>query len=57
MGVGGSIDLITGFRSPAPEIFQRLGIEWLYRLAKNPKRHYKRMKKVIRFLRLCLKSR
>ena len=50
MGVGGSIDLITGFRQPAPAFFQRFGGEWLYRLYKNPSRHWKRMKKVINFL-------
>lgn len=50
MGVGGSIDLITGFRQPAPVFFQRFGGEWLYRLYKNPSRHWKRMKKVMGFL-------
>jgi len=25
LGVGGSIDLITGFRTPAPRLFQRFG--------------------------------
>ncbi|MBP7806849.1 WecB/TagA/CpsF family glycosyltransferase, partial [Candidatus Gracilibacteria bacterium] len=50
MGIGGSIDLITGFRQPAPAFFQRFGGEWLYRLYKNPSRHWKRMKKVMSFL-------
>ena len=50
MGIGGSIDLITGFRQPAPTFFQRFGGEWLYRLYKNPSRHWKRMKKVLAFL-------
>jgi N-acetylglucosaminyldiphosphoundecaprenol N-acetyl-beta-D-mannosaminyltransferase len=50
IGVGGSIDLLTGFRAPAPKFFQRFGGEWLYRLIKNPARHWKRMKKVITFL-------
>lgn len=48
--VGGSIDLLTGFRSPAPWFFRRFGGEWLYRLYKQPKKHYKRMKKVAAFL-------
>jgi N-acetylglucosaminyldiphosphoundecaprenol N-acetyl-beta-D-mannosaminyltransferase len=51
IGVGGSIDLMTGFRQPAPEFFQRFGGEWLYRLYKNPSRHWKRMKKVMILLR------
>ncbi len=50
MGVGGSIDLLTGFRQPAPDFFKRFGGEWLYRLYKNPSRHWKRMKKVITYL-------
>jgi N-acetylglucosaminyldiphosphoundecaprenol N-acetyl-beta-D-mannosaminyltransferase len=50
LGVWGSIDLITGFRAPAPVFFQRFGGEWLYRLYKHPKRHLVRMKKVIKFL-------
>lgn len=50
IGIGGSIDLITGFRQPAPVFFQRFGGEWLYRLLKNPKRHSQRMKKVIAYL-------
>jgi exopolysaccharide biosynthesis WecB/TagA/CpsF family protein len=56
MGVGGSIDMITGFRSPAPVFFQRFGGEWLYRLYKNPSRHLKRMKRVLAFLNNCLQK-
>lgn len=50
IGVGGSIDLLTGFRQPAPAFFQRFGGEWLYRLYKNPTRHGQRVEKVILFL-------
>ncbi len=50
IGVGGSIDLLTWFRQPAPELLKRFGGEWLYRLYKNPSRHWKRMKKVIVYL-------
>lgn len=56
LGVGGSIDIITGFRNPAPLFFQRFGGEWLYRLYKNPSRHIKRMKKVLSFLNDCLQK-
>ena len=56
IGVGGSIDLLTGFRQPAPAFFQRLGGEWFYRLMKNPRKHTKRMKKVILFLLSCFKK-
>lgn len=37
-GLGGSLDVFAGVVERAPEGFQRLGLEWLYRLAKEPKR-------------------
>lgn len=55
--VGSSIDLITGFRTPAPMFFRRFGWEWLYRLYKNPKKHMKRMGNVWQFLKLCLREK
>lgn len=56
IGIWSSIDLLTGFRRPAPPFFRRFGWEWLYRLYKNPKKHSKRMIRVFRFLELCLHS-
>lgn len=53
VGVGSSIDLLTGFRTPAPLFFRRFGIEWLYRLYRNPKKHIRRMKNVLYFLKKC----
>lgn len=38
MGVGGSLDVYAGNVKRAPVIFQRLGLEWLYRLLKEPAR-------------------
>jgi N-acetylglucosaminyldiphosphoundecaprenol N-acetyl-beta-D-mannosaminyltransferase len=35
-GVGGSFDVISGKIERAPEAFQKLGLEWLYRLMKEP---------------------
>jgi N-acetylglucosaminyldiphosphoundecaprenol N-acetyl-beta-D-mannosaminyltransferase len=35
-GVGGSYDVLSGNLKRAPETFQRLGLEWLYRLLKEP---------------------
>jgi N-acetylglucosaminyldiphosphoundecaprenol N-acetyl-beta-D-mannosaminyltransferase len=35
-GVGGSFDVISGRIERAPESFQKLGLEWLYRLIKEP---------------------
>ncbi len=38
MGVGGSFDVIAGKTKRAPLLFQRLGLEWFYRLMKQPTR-------------------
>lgn len=36
IGVGGSFDVWSGIVRRAPEIYQKLGLEWLYRTAKEP---------------------
>jgi N-acetylglucosaminyldiphosphoundecaprenol N-acetyl-beta-D-mannosaminyltransferase len=38
IGVGGSFDVIAGRVDRAPPFVRRLGLEWLYRLAKEPGR-------------------
>ena len=38
MGVGGSFDFIAGVQKRAPEKIRKLGLEWLYRLYKQPSR-------------------
>ena len=38
MGVGGAIDVVAGVTRRAPEAMQRLGLEWLFRLAQEPRR-------------------
>lgn len=38
MGIGGSLDVFAGTVKRAPEGFQKLGLEWLYRLIKQPSR-------------------
>ncbi len=38
IGVGGVLDILAGESKRAPEIFQRAGLEWLYRLAREPRR-------------------
>lgn len=37
-GLGGSLDVFAGVTKRAPEAWQRLGLEWLYRLVKEPSR-------------------
>ena len=38
IGAGGSLDVFAGIVERAPEKWQKLGLEWLYRLKKEPKR-------------------
>ncbi len=38
MGIGGSFDVLAGTVQRAPEIWQKLNVEWLYRLVKQPSR-------------------
>jgi N-acetylglucosaminyldiphosphoundecaprenol N-acetyl-beta-D-mannosaminyltransferase len=40
MGIGGSIDVIAGVVKRAPPAVQALGLEWLYRLAQEPRRMF-----------------
>lgn len=38
VGLGGSLDVFAGTVQRAPEQMQKMGLEWLYRLAKQPSR-------------------
>lgn len=38
LGLGGSVDVYAGTVKRAPKIFIKLGLEWFYRLCKEPKR-------------------
>ena len=49
MGVGGSVDVYAGEVKRAPEFYQKFGLEWLYRLVKEPWR-YKRMMLLPKFI-------
>jgi N-acetylglucosaminyldiphosphoundecaprenol N-acetyl-beta-D-mannosaminyltransferase len=53
VGVGGSFDVISGRVDRAPRIARRLGLEWLYRLVKEPRR-WRRQLALPRFAWLIL---
>lgn len=36
--IGAALDFLAGYQERAPEIMQKTGAEWLYRLMKNPRR-------------------
>lgn len=38
IGLGGVLDVFAGKAQRAPETWQKLGLEWAYRLTKEPKR-------------------
>ncbi len=38
VGVGGSFDVWSGVKPRAPQIFRKLNLEWLYRIAQEPSR-------------------
>lgn len=48
-GLGGSLDVFAGKVQRAPEKWQKLGLEWLYRLIREPRR-IKRMIKLPMFV-------
>ena len=52
-GLGGSLDVFAGTVKRAPVFFQKLGMEWFYRLLKEPWR-FKRMMKLPKFLFACI---
>ena len=42
VGVGGTIDFLAGHRKRAPMWMQKSGVEWIYRMAQEPRRLFKR---------------
>ncbi len=56
IGVGGSFDVFSGRTKRAPVAFQKLKIEWLWRLLSNPKKIAK-VKNLPRFVLLVLKDK
>jgi N-acetylglucosaminyldiphosphoundecaprenol N-acetyl-beta-D-mannosaminyltransferase len=42
MGVGGSFDVLSGLKKDAPDWVRAIAMEWLYRLAQDPRNLWKR---------------
>ena len=58
MGVGGSFDVVSGLVKRAPLWMQKIGMEWFYRFAQEPKRMWKRyLIGNIKFIWMVFKSR
>jgi N-acetylglucosaminyldiphosphoundecaprenol N-acetyl-beta-D-mannosaminyltransferase len=56
MGVGGSFDIIAGNLKRAPKWMINLGLEWLYRVAKEPFR-IKRLSSIPKFILMVMKDK
>ena len=57
LGVGASIDFLLGLQKRAPRSFQKLGLEWLYRLITQPRIRARRIwDAVYHFPKLIKKS-
>jgi N-acetylglucosaminyldiphosphoundecaprenol N-acetyl-beta-D-mannosaminyltransferase len=53
VGVGAAFDFLAGTKSQAPKWMQRMGLEWLFRLATEPRRLWKRYRKYPKFVFLA----
>jgi len=56
IGVGGSLDVIAGYKKRAPGWIVKLNLEWLYRLLAEPSR-FRRQLVLPKFVGLILKSK
>lgn len=56
IGVGGSVDVLAGTVKRAPQFWQKIQLEWLYRLLQQPSR-WRRMLALPKFLLKVLKTK
>jgi len=57
MGVGGSIDVVSGRKKRAPEFVQKMKLEWLYRFLQSPWNKRKVPFQIMRFVFLVFRER
>lgn len=56
-GVGGTFDFIVGKQKRAPWVMRKLGLEWLFRFYKNPKRAKRMYNALVKFPILVMKNK
>ena len=56
IGIGGAIEVFSGAKKRAPKLFQRLNIEWIYRVLIDWKR-LNRLQSIPRFLVKVMKQK
>lgn len=54
IGVGGSFDVFSGIVKESPRVFQKLGLEWLYRTISQPERFKRIFPTLPLFLLKCI---
>lgn len=57
IGVGGSFDVLSGYKKRAPKIFIKLKLEWLYRITTEPKRLKRFFKSNVKYLFVIKKEK
>jgi len=56
MGVGGALDYISGTVPRAPLFLRKIGLEWLYRLIRQPQRFWRIFNATFKFILLNLSN-
>lgn len=56
VGVGGAFDFISGYVRRAPKWMRRIGLEWVWRLMREPRRIGRIWKATIKFIILCFQK-
>ena len=57
IGVGGAFDFYAGKLKRAPKWMQKIGLEWLFRLIRQPKRIFRIWNATVRFVGLVFKEK
>lgn len=57
IGVGGAFDFWSGKVKRAPNFLQRIGLEWLWRLTREPKRFIRIWNATVKFIRLIYREK
>ena len=55
LAIGASIDFEAGNKKRAPRFMQKAGLEWLYRLCKEPRRMFMRNLTSVRIVKVIFK--
>lgn len=56
LGIGATIDFIAGEKVRAPVVLRKIGLEWAFRLAQEPKRLFWRYARDVKFIPILLRE-